>query len=511
MALALKDIRFGKIDAKNEVFTQAREGSYVLLNAFQMPPSVDWNRLNGGSNFFIVGPKGSGKTSLLLYLKDQIEKTGGKCEAILFKTKLSDQERNRIISLTSFSAFVDQNKISYQYDYSPNWLWFIITELSRLIEASDVLEGREELQDLRILTGVNRARQSIFGGLQLTKAKAHVEAALSAGPLKSSIKAEIEAITTDRDRQFLEIVDICERALSGIRLLPGRRVCLFFDELELFANQSDQKDRDLNLIKDLIRTVSRINQSFGAEGAAICVYASVRSEVLYELNRLAPELQRDIRDLSATISWAGKSSSDDHAILKIIDAKIAQSEAEQGLIPSEDVWATYFSRRIGGKTASQYLLDISMFKPRALVSILSNVATHFPSSTQVTEREVYDTEAHFSADMWTEVEDELRTSYSAAQMHSIKKMLSGCRKNFNKEYFLERIRLSSAHDPEIRKILGTSIQAEEFLKTLYRTGAIGTFIPNPRRDAWVFREHFEPHFENRIQFHQSLSKALQLT
>lgn len=516
MSLELHRIQFGEIDAKHEVFAQAREGSYLLLNAFQMPPSVNFDRLYSGSKFFISGPKGSGKTSLMLYLKHQIEKSGGTCHAVLFKSKLTELERQRIIDLTDFSAFTQQENLEYQYDYSLNWLWFIISEITRLIDPADVVEGRDELEDLRALTGVSeKPRQSIISGIQLTKVKAIAETALNAGPFKSSIKAEIDAISTAKEKRFVEIVDICERALTSIRIRSGKKICLFFDELELFVNKPDQKERDLHLIKDLLYTVSRINQAFGAENPEICVYASVRSEVLYELNRASPELQRDVDDFGVPISWVGKSSSDNHAILKIVEAKINQSEIEEGDIATDDIWGVYFSEDLHGKPARRYLLDISMFKPRTLVSILSNVARHFPEATKITHVEMKETEPQFSNEMWREIEEELRTSYTPEQVSAIKSVLSGSRKSFKLEDFRARISSMSSTHPEIRRTLGTMSQQEQILRTLYRVGAIGTFfIPKKgsgkRRDAWVFREHHEPQLHDNFIFHASLSKALQL-
>lgn len=192
MGLALGKIQFGEIDAKHEVFTQAREGSYLLLNAFQMPPSVSFQRLLSGAKFFISGAKGSGKTSLMLYLKHIVERDGGRGHIVLFKSRLTDTERQRIAPIADLTAFTDQDKIRFEQDYKANWLWYIISEISRLVDPSDALEGKDELNDLRILTGAASSnRNSILSVLQLTKIKGTIETALSAGPLRTSVKKEI--------------------------------------------------------------------------------------------------------------------------------------------------------------------------------------------------------------------------------------------------------------------------------------------------------------------------------
>lgn len=511
--MRLGKIRFGELDAKHEVFAQAREGSFVLLNAFQIPPSVKFDSLMTGSKFFVSGLKGTGKTSLLLYLRHRLELENAATHVILFKSKLTDSERQRLSNIGGLSAFVDQNSLPLQYDYKQNWLWFIISELTRLIDPDDVVSGRDLLEDLRHLTGANdKARQSVFSGLQLTKIKAVVDNAIKAGPLTTSLKTEIEAIRSSKEQNFIDIVNMCENALSQVRVRSDRRVALFFDELELFANKVDQRDRDLHLIRDLLYAVSRINQSIGAENPEICVYAAVRSEVLFEINRVGPEIQRDVEDFGVSINWIGKSTADEVALLRIIEAKINQSEIDEGEPETIDIWSSYFPEPIAGKPPKQYLLDVSMYRPRTLVSLLSNAATNFPDATAIMDDYISQTESKFSAEMWREVEEELRTSFLPEEVQSIKSLLTGMKKFFTVEELAARATNSGASNPHIRKMLGTRPQCESLVRTLYRIGAIGNhFTEGAKRSAWVFRDHSEPQLSRKFMFHDSLRESLQLT
>jgi len=518
MAISLGQIQFGETDAKHEVFTQAREGSYVLLNAFQMPPSVKFEQLLSGAKFFISGLKGTGKTSLILYLQNYLETAGGTTHIVLFKSKLTEPERQRLSPIKDITAFIDQDRIRFEQDYKINWLWFVIGELIRLIEPQDVAEGKDHLHDLKIITGTDKpGSRSMFSGLQLTKIKASVESALKAGPFKTSVKAEIEAISSTKEDQFIHIVDICERLLYKIKLNPGRIKALFFDELELFIGKIDQKDRDLFLIRDLLYVVSRINQGFGADGAAIRVYASVRSEVMFEINRLDPEIERDVRDFGVSIDWHGTNQTPNQSILRIVESKIEHAEFDETGSSSGNVWDVYFDKEISGKQCKNYLLDISMFKPRTLVILLSSISKQFPQNFRVTTDIVRAVETTFSNEMWREVEEELRTSYDASSVSAIKSSLRGLPIRSTLENIEQHIFRYAQKDDLIRKILGTHSSIKTLLETLYRVGAIGTRAVGGEtgqhtvRDAWVFRHVYEPQFGDAIIFHSSLRKALQLT
>ncbi len=475
MKLAFGDIEFGETDAKHEIFAQAREGTYVLFNAFQMPPSVKFEKLLTGAKFFISGLKGTGKTSLILYLKDHIDKSGGKSHVILFKSKLTDTERQRLAPISDLTAFVDQDKIQFEHEYKVNWLWYIISELARLIEPSDLLEGRDQLHDLKTLTGVKQpGARSMFSGLQLTKIKATLDSALQAGPLKTGVKAEIEAIAAPKEEKFIHLVDMCERLLYSLKPTPGYRACLFFDELELFIGKMDQKERDLRLIRDLLYAVSRINQGFGPENSSICAYASVRSEVMYEINRIDPEISREVSDFGVSIDWHGTTSTPNQSILKIVESKIQYAEINESGLRTEDVWPEYFDAHLSGKPAKQYLLDISMFKPRTLVMLLSTISEQAPETQIVNSEVLKQVETTFANEMWREVEEELRTSYNASSVRSIKSALRGLKTRTTLANIESHITKYCQKDDEARSILGTKSSIKNLLETLYRIGAIGT-------------------------------------
>lgn len=521
--LSISAIQFGKIDARNEVFRQTREDSRVFYNSYTMPPGVSVQSFMSGARYFILGQKGSGKTALIWYLKQTSETQGGYAEVILFKSDLTEVERQRLITLDgSAKVFEDQNSIVVQYDYKTNWIWFIVRALVRMIRDEDILIGEDLVHDLRNITGVKpTGKQSMFSGLQFTKIKGSIEAGIKTGVFRTGMKTELEgAFKPSSDADLLETITVCERALAGVQLKNNRSCRLLFDELELFYHKEDQRDRDLSLIRDLLYAVSRINRNLGEGNTSFFIYASVRSEIMEEVNRIGPETKRDVTDFGVTISWDAPASLGKHPILKVIEAKITASEQENGVSISEDVWRKYFPSNIFGREIRQYLLDISMFKPRNLVRRLRLAQDNQVSSGPLQEDAFKLSSSKFSGEVWGEMEEELLASYNPKQVRAIKAVLSGFEKVFTIVQLRNRIDQLSAYDPNVSNQI-RSMGVAQLATDLYRVGAIGNIfrasrenrsnnVRHDNRDRWIFRNYPEPLLDEKFIVHESLHKNFQL-
>ncbi|WP_128080138.1 P-loop ATPase, Sll1717 family [Roseicella frigidaeris] len=389
MTIPVKKIKFGELDAKNELFQQDRYGQSIFMNSFQIPPKIDLDELKLGSRFFIYGQKGCGKTALMLYIQRILADCGANTHVILFKSGISETERAKIAGKIDFDLIDTKSGIDIQYNYLTNWLWMIYKNLLFLIKDEDIMDGHDYVTSLSKLFGVSKnMRRSVFSDLALGPLKLAAKLGLAAGPFNAEITTDVETAKRDIDnRGPQEIIEICERYIGKIILRPRNRCILFFDELELFWNRPDQRERDLFLIRDLLAAVARVNRIIGNNNASFVVYASVRSEVLEDVNRVGPEIGRDINDFGVPVQWNASVSSENQPILKIVEAKISASEIEEGILVSDDPWQAYFSEeKIYRKDIKRHLLDISMFKPRLIVSRLT-LAAQFNGDAQKLQRE----------------------------------------------------------------------------------------------------------------------------
>lgn len=513
-------IRIGELDARNTALANKRRNLDIWENSFVNPPNLNLADFFDGSKFFIYGMKGSGKTELVWYLHQSFLKQGHISEVILFKSDLTEEERQKIILLRDAIFIEDQKKIEVEYDYKISWLWFIYKNIIQQIEKFSAKSGNDYLFDLVRIFGVAQSKkESIFQRLQFRQIKAQAKAGLEAGPFKTEIGIEVEAILKEKIKDnidVLKIIQIAEHFLPKIILDEKKKTSIFFDELELFYDKPDQKDRDLRLIRDLLYAVSRANRVFINEGAQFFCYASVRAEVLSEINTIGPEIQREIEDFGIQVSWEAGTDINSHPLLKIAEQRIRSSEIEEGIIPTNDIWDKYFEAEMFGKLTRQYLLDASMLRPRNLIRILKYAQEFSPDSEIFSNTCFENTRTRFSSGVYSEVDEELRVSLSPDQAAIVKDALTGFRRYFTENEFQERISGIISRKKKFSKELLDFPHVRDILRLLYRIGAIGNHfkitVAGKRlpRDRWIFRNFPAPSFENEFVVHEALHKALQL-
>lgn len=233
MTIPLSAIKFGEIDAKNEEFQQVRYGSAIFANAFQVPPRIDLDELLLGARFFITGQKGCGKTALLLHTRRILSEQGAQTHTVLFKTGLNEDERQQIAAGSGFQVITTGDSIAVQYDYVTNWLWLIYRNLIRLIDLSKVEDGYEIANDLKSIMGVqDELKVSPFSDLAIKRVKMSAKAGVKTPVLNAELAGELELAQREpEERTALELIGICEKYLSKIRLNIRSRCLLFFDEL----------------------------------------------------------------------------------------------------------------------------------------------------------------------------------------------------------------------------------------------------------------------------------------
>ena len=71
--MELGQIYFGKSDAKNEVLTNSPEELERFTAAFVEPPALSVQKFKDRERYFIIGPKGTGKTALLRYVSAKLD------------------------------------------------------------------------------------------------------------------------------------------------------------------------------------------------------------------------------------------------------------------------------------------------------------------------------------------------------------------------------------------------------------------------------------------------------
>lgn len=90
--LRIGEIFIGDIDAKNEILKQSDIDARVFMNGFSIPDHYRADEFDAGRIAFLLGFKGTGKTSLLRWMADERGKHGHSCHFLLFKSEVLEED-----------------------------------------------------------------------------------------------------------------------------------------------------------------------------------------------------------------------------------------------------------------------------------------------------------------------------------------------------------------------------------------------------------------------------------
>lgn len=515
MNLPLKQLRIGKVDGKHEYLEPAAERDNEIFDTFLMPESVDLGRLHNGDVFFIEGFRGTGKTSLLRWHANHIKAVGASTDFILFKTDLTEDQRMHLSREVGVSwTDLDPGKMEISQDFKSAWGWFIIHKIGENLKSnpnlasSDSETTKRKVIRLLGLEDNSVLRKAIGFMPRLEGAQIKVKADLA------FFEAELGGDFTRKGEQGeVTLNALLRRAkdiLGSINL--EHPLYIYFDELEAFYHSPEQHKRDQRLVRDLLFSISSMNDHFRAKNVPIHIIGAVRSEVIDAMGSLGQEIDRLVHDKGFLISWHHANRSVSHPLMEIISKKISFSEESSGLGINESPLSSYFPERIDGQSIESFLLDKSFYKPRDIVWRLSLAQKIFPNETYFSRDVLHDTESEYSSKLWDEVRYEMSAFYSDDEIDGIEMVLAGGSSAFKFEDMQRRFEQASEYSKVLSALLGRR-SVREILTDLYRLGAIGNAFRtgttgNQIRNRWIFRGDPTLLIEKRMEIHSALLKRL---
>lgn len=506
--MKIKDINFGKVDAKLE-FSEQNKDSGKFFDAFSLPENVDLDKLRTGERYFISGFRGTGKTSLLRYYVTKEQPDSKFRNLILFKSDVDEDHR---VSLSKEVGYewveTESSKMEIAQDFKSSWRWFVLHKIGEMIkDQPDICSSSGEVKPFLDILGLGgeTAVAKVLGVFPRLKAgkinftgdigilKAELQGDFE-NEQKSSVTVSLRAVVTSAEKQLLKL-RFCGSIILG------------FDELEAFYTHSDKYKRDLSMVRDLLFVVDQLNQKFRANGSQIYLIAAIRSEVLHSMKSLSQEVDRSVHDSGIILSWHHSSRSMQHPILNIFRNKLKASG-----IDGDDPLMTILPKLISGDTPDRYLLDSSFYKPRDLVWRFTIIQNQYPNIEAITQQHFQDTVDNYSQKMWDEVAYELNATYSDDEVSAIKSILSGFWRYFYLSALREHADAVSVDSSLVRMFLSKK-DFQEMLHTLYRLGAIGNDFPYDQRgrkrvNRWVFRNDPDLLIDKQMALNAALWRAL---
>ncbi|QXI66112.1 hypothetical protein CP157_03904 (plasmid) [Paracoccus marcusii] len=507
--MKIKDIYLGDVDAKHELLKQKRSKSDDFIKSFSLPRQVDIDDFVNGQKYFIFGLKGAGKTALIRYIHNHLRNIDKKSEVILFKSHVSEEDRQGLSRGAGFQILGTGGVSSFTQDFKESWKWMIYQKIAETLKEHR-FQG-EPVEKLYKLTGVTEVGMSSSLGALFSRIKSG-KLNLSGEAFGVAVELGIEGDCKDNSISVspANANRICAKLLDKVDFGPG--LYLLFDELELVHETEDQFNRDRRIIRDLIYVISQINADSTESDRSLFIISTLRSEVLHSILELGHEIGKEIDDFGTKIDWSDASDSPRHPLLKLIARKISISTD----IPEEEVWENFFPQTINNQEYYKFILRSSYYRPRDVVRLLRVAREYNDSVGKFSSAHFDETALEFSKQTWLEITEELLATYTPSEISALQRFFLGFNTLFFKSSIENRLRNRYSKDAPVSDLFKKK-SVEGVLNDLYRIGVIGNNFyvrnhrgENERRDRWIFRGNATLNDLERMSVHKSLWKHLSL-
>lgn len=509
--LNLKDIYIGNTDAKNELLYGDVDEIENFKKNFVIPPTLTIEDFESRNKYFITGLKGIGKTALLRYVDIKMSHEDTISNFILFKSDIDEDMRAKISRLSRIELYEYDKEYKDENDYEMAWRWFIYKNILLVSSKSiNFFEKNEAYKNFKnIIESVednNKTILSMFPRINKGMIKINTSNLINVG-LDLEFNKKLSEI------KFNSLVRKLDEQFQNLKIIKGR-INLFFDELELNYNSSKQYKRDAKLIRDLIIAIERINAITKRNKLNICIYAAIRSEVLYIVDTLGKEINKPISDFGIEILWNRPGmTAIQQPLLSIIEQRINNARQNKSLptIDSNKIWSIYFPNQILNKEPYIYILHNSWYRPRDIIRLLKIAKEQFPDARDFSPNVLEPIRKKYSSDSWIEMSEELKAKYSADQIASIKKIFYGQKQIWNYSEFKQHVLHIADKYSNIKNLI-EKFSIDDILDDLYRVGIIGNINKktSPPKMRFVFRGDSERVQEQDIYLHNALLAHLSI-
>lgn len=511
--MELGQIYFGKSDAKNEVLTNSPEELERFTAAFVEPPALSVKKFQDREKYFIVGPKGTGKTALLRYVSAKLDKEeDGHSSFILFKSEIDEDLKKEFAKAARVQVTQENSDDFAGEDFEQVWRWFTYRKIAAAV-VDNPIEPFQKTADLNsfiaIVNSEDFGNQEPSGIFKLIPKIRKGKIEISKSPMLG-----LEFDWDDSGKAKVDFGYLVRQADTAFeKLIPNTsRLNIFFDELELNYGTSKQHTRDSWLVRDLIVTVEKINATCKKKGFPICLYAAIRSEVLNSVDSLGKEINKPLFDFGSIIKWNSPNVGDnEQPLLEIVVRRINNARTASGLteLIASEIWETYFPDLILGKYAAQeFILHNSWYRPRDIVRLLSTAQEQYPRENSFRRQTIENVRRQFSQDSWVEMTEELKANYKPSEISGIKNILYGFKRRFNLGDLTVHAAQVAENYADTAKLLEKH-QIKIIASDLYRVGILGN-ISEDGKHRFSFRGDENILYGQMLFLHIALRPTLSL-
>lgn len=441
----LRSIDFGDIDG---LFDPNIEKYFLDLNY--------WNDIINSKTFFVVGRKGTGKSSIYNWLK----KTSNCNETLISNLSFKQFPFEKLLSLS------DDN-FSAPNQYQSIWRHIILSELAMLIVLDQSSVPDDNFFELQ------RYVEFYFGKdlVDLHKKVTEQTRKTDIG-LQKIIKAGIEdgksvQLTNDYSNVTIANRKLEEAIASYLKVNSKNKYIIQFDQLDDNYNQYVDKEKYFQCLISLFKTIYDLNQIFRASNINAKSIAYLRSDIFYSIHQKDAESAR-WDDYVYQLNWAiiSRSDWDNPNLSKLLNKRIVASC--NSITHQNPFYYIFDNSTINlkdmGKLKSvfRYMVDRSFHRPRDLIQFSKKIQNAVNSNNKLNFNTIKDGEREYSLWFLSELENEI--GFQFEDMEILYEFLRLFGKNFFQlSDFKSRY---NKYKKNIKK------DAEELMHLLYDSGII---------------------------------------
>lgn len=450
----------------------------TLLNAVK--------KLLNPRSYFILGRKGVGKTLLSRFF----------C-----KTQDSKEKRATCISFRDFE-FIQLREFKKatipEREYYYIWQWCLLIYIAKLVVETEEINQSWECADLR------KFLDTTFG-IELNQRRVLEKTRQIEGSvgLKGIFGGKEGIIDLKSDQgDYTDYLDALLSSLIDITSGSNIEFTIFCDDLDdNFGTEFYSSS-----CESLIHAAVSLNRSFNQKGAKVKVVLLLRSDIFLSLN--FSDLSKYKRDHSVILDWSPEER-ENSPLISLVLHKIVRSLNVDYPKNLSEVYYKIFPDQIDGRRSVLYLIDMTMTRPRDIISLLQTAIDTYPRYSYFSPDTFRHSKLKYSRDLLLDIKSEMKGHSEGQQIDKYFSLI----KNLGRNTF-------SVHELMKRKSnlisqLGGEEEARRAVSFLFKFGVVGNIFHSPDHPneiqsySWSYREDtFEPDFDARFSIHSGLRPAL---